>query len=63
MVENMMKPEQLTLLRLVRAACLSDHMGDMWGGLFTEAEEVGVEIPMDEQGMANFEKIEAMLKA
>jgi len=41
--------ERVLFLSIVRGACLSDHMGDMWNDLIEIAKMLGIELPEDEE--------------
>lgn len=42
-------------------ACICDHMGDMWNGLFDVAEKLGIELPFDDlECEVDFEALQEM---
>jgi hypothetical protein len=41
--------ERVLFLSVVRGACLSDHMGDMWNDLIEIAKMLEIELPEDEE--------------
>ena len=54
--------ERVLFLSIIRGACLSDHMGDMWNDLIEIANMLNIELPEDEENDTgiSLEGIEAM---
>lgn len=52
--------ERVLFLSVVRAACLADHMGDMWNALHEVAGTLGIELPEDDDGDVDLEAVEQM---